>query len=61
MDGVRKNPDAKKVFDGLSPSKRHEIIRYISFLKSEESVDQNVEKAINFLLGNGRFVGRDKP
>jgi hypothetical protein len=55
------NSEAKAVFDGLSPSKRHEIVRYISFSKTDATVERNVKKAIEFLLGNGRFVGRDKP
>ena len=52
---------AKKIFDALAPSLRKEIVRYISFLKTEKSVEENVVKAIDFLLGRGRFVGRDKP
>lgn len=55
------NKEAKAVFDSLRPSLQVEIVRYISFLKTEESVDKNVIKAIDFLLGKGRFVGRDKP
>jgi hypothetical protein len=55
------DPNAQTIFNGLSPSRRKEIIRYISFLKSEESVDRNIARAIDFLHGNGRFVGRDKP
>jgi low affinity Fe/Cu permease len=55
------NQEAKKIFDGLSPSKQKEIVRYISFLKTEISVDRNVLIAIQFLLGKSRFVGRDKP
>ena len=55
------NKEAKEVFEKLSPSKQKEIIRYISNLKTEKSVDKNVERAINFLLGKERFVGRDKP
>jgi len=55
------NVKAKAIFDGLPPSRRHEIVRYISHLKSEESIDKNVVKAIRFLLGEGRFVGREKP
>ena len=55
------NQEAKNVFDNLRPSLRHEIVRYIAHLKTEESVDKNIIKAINFLLGKGRFVGRDKP
>ena len=55
------NQEAKEVFDKLAPSKQKEIIRYISNLKTEKSVDKNVKRAINFLLGKERFVGRDKP
>ncbi|WP_435353454.1 YdeI/OmpD-associated family protein [Emticicia sp. SJ17W-69] len=55
------NQEAKAVFDGLRPSLQLEIVRYISFLKTEESVDRNVIRAIDFLLGKERFIGRDKP
>jgi hypothetical protein len=58
---LKMNKDAKKTFENLSPSRRKEIVRYIGFLKSEESIDRNVDRAIQFLIGNGRFVGRDKP
>lgn len=57
----RKNKTAAKVFSTLSPSRQNEIVRYISHLKTEESLNRNIEKAINFLLGKERFVGRDKP
>ena len=53
--------EAKEVFENLSPSKQKEIVRYISQLKTEESVERNVTRAINFLLGKESFVGRDKP
>jgi len=55
------NQDAKLVFDQLRPSLRLEIVRYLSFLKTEESLDRNIVKAIGFLLGKERFVGRDRP
>lgn len=58
---LSENPEAKEVFDKLSNSKQQEIIRYIFRLKTEESVIKNVHKAINFLNGKGRFLGRDKP
>ena len=58
---LNENGEAKSVFDSLRPSLQLEIVRYISFLKSEDSVDRNVIKAIDFLIGKGRFVGRDKP
>ncbi len=55
------NPVAKKVFDGLSPSGQKEIVRYIARLKSDIHVEKNIERAIGFLLGKNRFVGRDRP
>ena len=55
------SPEAKASFDKLSASRKHEIVRYIANLKTEESVERNIEKAIDFLRGNGRFAGRDKP
>jgi hypothetical protein len=61
VEALKNNIEAKDVFDKLSPSKRHEIIRYISFLKSEESIDRNIKRALDFLLGKGRFVGRNTP
>jgi hypothetical protein len=56
-----KNKEAKKVFDSLPPSRKKEIARYINNLKTEKSVDKNITRAVNFLLGNERFIGRDKP
>ncbi|WP_104382785.1 YdeI/OmpD-associated family protein [Sphingobacterium sp. HMA12] len=58
---LTENDVAKAVFDRLAPSKRKEIIRYISFLKTDESRRKNIEKAIGFLLGKNRFIGREKP
>lgn len=58
---LAKNKKAKTVFDQLSPSKQKEIIRYLAQLKSEESIKQNIEKALGFLMGKNRFLGRDKP
>ncbi len=58
---LKNNQEAKTIFDQLSPSLQKEIIRYISFLKTEVSVDKNVTKAIQFLLGKERFIGRDQP
>lgn len=55
------NKEAKQVFESLSASRQKEIIRYISFLKSADSVTRNVQKAMGFLTGKNRFVGRDKP
>jgi mevalonate pyrophosphate decarboxylase len=58
---LKKNKKAKEIFDQLRPSLQKEIKRYINNLKTEESVERNVTKAINFLLSKERFVGRDNP
>ena len=52
---------ARRVYEGLPPSRRKEIVRYISQLKTDESVRRNVSRAIDFLNGKGRFIGRDGP
>ena len=54
------NPDAKKAFEKLSPSRQKEILRYINSLKSQESVDKNVQRAIAHLIGSKPFIGREK-
>jgi len=61
LKALSKNRGAKNAFEKLSPSRQKEIVRYISYLKNEDSVDKNVTRAIAFLSGKGRFVGRDKP
>ena len=55
---LKENPAAKKAFEKLSPSRQKEILRYINFLKSEESVDKNIKRAISHLAGKKSFVGR---
>lgn len=61
IQALAKNDEAHAVFKRMPPSRQKEIVRYIAQLKSEESVDRNVTRAIDFLLGKGRFVGRDNP
>ena len=56
----QENKEAKLAFDKLSPSRQKEILKYINFLKSEESVDKNIQRAIMHLTGNKPFVGREK-
>ena len=56
---LAKNKQARKAFDILPPSRQKEIMRYIGFLKNEDSIKRNVEKAIAHLLGKGAFVGRN--
>jgi len=61
VKALAENEAAASVFNKLSPSKQKEIVRYISNLKTEKSIEKNVTRAINFLLGKERFVGREKP
>jgi uncharacterized protein YdeI (YjbR/CyaY-like superfamily) len=56
---LEENKKAKATFEKLAPYRQKEIIRYIGFLKAEESVNRNVEKVIKHLLGKERFAGRD--
>ena len=55
------NAEARAAFDSLTPSRQKEIVRYIASLKTEESIDRNVARALRFLLGRDGFVGRDRP
>ena len=52
------NKTANENFSKLPASRQQEIIRYISNLKTAESVERNVARAIAFLSGKGSFVGR---
>ena len=52
------NEKAKAAFDNLSASRQKEILRYINFLKSEESVDKNIKTAIQHLTSKQSFAGR---
>ena len=54
------NKDAKKAFDKLTPSRQKEILKYINFLKSEESVDKNIQRAITHLTNSKPFIGKKK-
>ena len=59
-EAFKENPNARNVFEKLAPSRQKEILRYINFLKSEESVDKNVQRAISHLTDNKPFIGREK-
>jgi hypothetical protein len=58
---LEQNPSAKKAFKLCPPSRQKEIIRYINSLKSEASRVKNINRAIGFLKGEERFIGREKP
>ncbi len=56
---LAENMEAQQIFDNLPPSLQKEIVRYIAKLKTDESVDKNVRRAIAYLMGEERFVGRE--
>lgn len=58
-EALKENKQANAVFENLAPSLQNEIVRYIANLKTEASIERNVDKAIGFLLGKERFIGRD--
>lgn len=50
---------AKRNWDALPPSRRKEILRYFSWLKSDEAKERNLAKAMHVLSGKpGRFMAR---
>ncbi|MFN8241429.1 MAG: YdeI/OmpD-associated family protein [Bacteroidales bacterium] len=61
MEALGENTLAREVYNNLSPSRQREINRYISSLKSRESIQRNIERAIGFLAGKNSFAGREKP
>lgn len=61
VKALKANKNANAVFDSLIPSMKLEIVRYLANLKTEEALDKNITRALNFLLGRERFIGRDKP
>ena len=53
------NPKAKAAWLALIPSRRKEILRYLSWLKSSEARTRNVARAMHVLSGKkGRFMAR---
>ena len=57
---LKDNPAAQTAFDAMSPSRQKEIIQYINNLKNDASVEKNVLRTIQFLVGNTPVAGRDK-
>lgn len=56
---LSKNTQAKKAWDALTPSRKKEILRYFSWLKSKEARSRNVTQALHVLSGSERrFMAR---
>lgn len=51
---LRRRPDARAAFEGLAPSRRKEILRYLWSLRSGEAVGRNVERLCRRMAPVGR-------
>ncbi|WP_316820577.1 YdeI/OmpD-associated family protein [Pedobacter gandavensis] len=58
IEALNNNLEAKFRFDHLNPYMQKEILRYISSLKTEESRNRNIKRAVDFLLGKSSFIGK---
>lgn len=47
---LAKNKTAKSAFENLIPSRQKEILRYLNSMKTEESLERNIEKVLRQLL-----------
>lgn len=57
-EAIKASPVASGNFENLIPSRRHELIRYINNLKTEASIDRNIEKIMRHLHGETDFFGK---
>lgn len=56
---LSRNAKASRAWDALIPSRKKEILRYFSWLKSAEARERNVARALHVLSGRkGRFMAR---
>lgn len=55
---IRENPVTLQNFENLIPSRKLELIRYINNLKTEASIQRNIEKIIRHLQGEVNFFGK---
>lgn len=55
---LSKDKELNEKFKALQPSLQFEIIKYLSFLKTPESIQKNIEKISFYLQGKGEFLGR---
>jgi hypothetical protein len=58
---LKANKEAAAAFQKQTASRKKEIVRYLANLKTKESLERNIVKAIGFLTGKEKFVGREKP
>jgi uncharacterized protein YdeI (YjbR/CyaY-like superfamily) len=51
VQALAKNKPAQEAFEKLIPSRQKEILRYLNSMKTEESLDRNIERTLKQLLG----------
>lgn len=58
-EALSNNSRARGAWEELIPSRQKEILRYFSWLKSDEAKKRNLDKAMHVLSGKeGRFMAR---
>jgi Bacteriocin-protection, YdeI or OmpD-Associated/Domain of unknown function (DUF1905) len=57
---LKANKEAQLNFEKLTASRKQEIVRYLANLKTKESLERNIIKAIGFLTGKEKFAGRER-
>lgn len=58
IKALKANKEAAATFEKLTPYRRKEIVRYLANLKTTESQERNIVKAIGLLTGKEKFAGR---
>ena len=60
-ESLKLDKEANLIFEKLSVPKKADIVRNLAKLKTKESLEKNIVRAINFLNGKESFLGRQKP
>ncbi|MBK1896962.1 YdeI/OmpD-associated family protein [Chryseobacterium paridis] len=55
---IKEDPITLHNFESLIPSRKLELVRYINNLKTEESIQRNIDKIIRHLKGEIDFFGK---
>ncbi len=56
---LKANKEAALNFEKLTAYRKKEILRYLANLKTAESLERNIEKAVSHLTGKEKFAGRE--
>lgn len=56
---IKENSLVLENFENLTHSRKSELIRYINNLKTETSIQRNIEKIISHLKGEADFFGKN--